>query len=123
MNAFRGRSAGVVLWLVVGTAAGVVVVRAQSPRPLGIVDLLSLPRLADPRLSPDGRDVVFTLGEADWKSGRRISHIWRTRVDGGQAVQLTHGAENENTPPWAPDGRTIAVPAKRGEDEVGQLHL
>ncbi len=123
MNAFRGRSAGAVLWLVIGATAGAVVLRAQSPRPMGIVDLLSLPRLADPRLSPDGRDVVFTLGEADWKSGRRISHIWRTRVDGGQAVQLTHGAENENTPRWSPDGRTIAFTAKRGENEFAQIYL
>jgi dipeptidyl aminopeptidase/acylaminoacyl peptidase len=123
MNAFRGRSAGAVLWLVVGAPAGAVVLRAQSPRPMGIVDLLSLPRLADPRLSPDGRDVVFTLGEADWKSGRRISHIWRTRVDGGQAMQLTHGAENENTPRWSPDGRTIAFTAKRGENEFAQIYL
>src|SRR5437773_7188470 len=123
MNAFRGRSAGAVLWLVVGAAAGAVALGAQSPRPMGIVDLLSLPRLADPRLSPDGRDGVFTLGEADWKSGRRISHIWRTRVDGGQAVQLTHGAENENTPRWAPDGRTIAFTAKRGDNEFAQIYL
>ena len=55
-------------------------VAAQSPataRPMGIVDLLNVPRLADPQLSPDGREVIYTLGEADWKSGRRISHVWR----------------------------------------------
>ncbi|HEY6210784.1 MAG TPA: hypothetical protein VIW45_00800, partial [Vicinamibacterales bacterium] len=52
-------------------------VRTQSPRPLGIVDMLNIPRLADPQLSPDGRDVLFTRGDADWKAGRRISHIWR----------------------------------------------
>ena len=52
-------------------------VRSQTPRPMGIVDLLNMPRLTDPQLSPDGRDVLYTRADADWKSGRRVSHIWR----------------------------------------------
>jgi dipeptidyl aminopeptidase/acylaminoacyl peptidase len=96
---------------------------AQSPRPMGIVDFLSIPRLADPRLSPDGRDIVFTRAEADWKSGRRITHIWRVRVDGGAPVQLTNGTESENGPRWSPDGKTIAFTAKRGDDEFTQIYL
>src|SRR5262245_65222772 len=50
-------------------AVGVTTIRAQSPRPMSIVDLLSLPRLTEPQLSPDGRDIVFTrkIGRA---SGR-----------------------------------------------------
>src|SRR5262245_35744156 len=77
---------------------------AQSPRPMSIVDLLSVPRLADPELSPDGRDVVFTKNEADWKSGKRIAHVWRVRADGNSApVQLTNGAEGESDPHWSPD--------------------
>src|SRR4249920_148045 len=42
---------------------------AQSPRPMGLVDLLNLPQLGDPQLSPDGRDVAFTRSVSDWKSG------------------------------------------------------
>src|SRR4051812_48634294 len=84
-------------------AAATVTVRAQSPRPMSAVDLLNLPRLGDPQLSPDGRDVVFTRAQADWKSGRRVTHIWRARV-GGEPVQLTNGSENESGPRWSPDG-------------------
>ena len=62
---------------------------------MGIVDLLNLPRLGDPQLSSGGRDLLYTRAEADWKSGRRVAHIWRAPIDGGQAAQLTSGAEGE----------------------------
>src|SRR3954469_16866653 len=48
-------------------------VRTQTPRPMGIVDLINIPRLGDPQLSPAGRDLLFTRADADWKSGRRIT--------------------------------------------------
>src|SRR5262245_46805458 len=80
---------------IVIAAVGVATIRAQSPRPMSIVDLLSLPRLTEPQLSPDGRDIVFTRSDADWKTGRRVSHLWRARVEGGEPAQLTHGTETE----------------------------
>jgi dipeptidyl aminopeptidase/acylaminoacyl peptidase len=98
-------------------------VRSQTPRPMGIVDLLNIPRLSDPQLSPAGRDVLYTRADADWKSGRRVSHIWRAAIDGGQPVQLTSGAEGESGPRWSPDGKTIAFTAKRGDNEFAQIYL
>jgi dipeptidyl aminopeptidase/acylaminoacyl peptidase len=105
-----------VVVLVLSATAG------MQSRPMGIVDLLTIPRVADPQVSPDGRDVLYTRTEADWKAGRRVPHLWRARI-GGDAVQLTSGADGENGPRWSPDGKTIAFTAKRGDNEAAQIYL
>jgi dipeptidyl aminopeptidase/acylaminoacyl peptidase len=120
MNAFRLRP--VLLAALLSTASALNSF-AQSPRPMGLVDLLNIPRVGDPQLSSDGRDILYTRSESDWKSGRRLTHIWRTRTGGGDPVQLTNGAESENSPRWSPDGRTIAFVAKRGDTEFNQIYL
>lgn len=96
---------------------------AQSPRPMGLVDMIDIPRITDPQLSPDGRSIAFVRGEPDWKQGTRINHIWRVAADGGAPAQLTTGADGESSPRWSPDSRTIAFVAKRGDNEFAQIYL
>ena len=45
------------LLLIVALSA--VAAPAAAQRPMTLVDLLNVPRLSDPRLSPDGRDIVY----------------------------------------------------------------
>jgi len=81
---------------------------ALAQRPMTLVDIMNLPLLSDPQLSPNGREVAFVESRADWKADRRITHIWKINADGSGLIQMTSGAEGENSPRWSPDGKTIA---------------
>src|SRR5579871_5219396 len=103
--------AGIAAW-----TAGVGLLPAQNARPMTLVDIINLPLINDPQLSPDRRQIVFVQSEANWKADRRITHIWRTNADGTGLTQMTSGADGENTPRWSPDGKSIAFVAKRGTE-------
>src|SRR5579864_2076308 len=96
---------------------------AQGPRPMTLVDVLNVPQVSDPQLSPDGRQILYVLAESNWKANKRISHIWKINTDGSGAIQLTTGPDGEADPRWSPDGKTIAFVAKRGEAEANQIYL
>ena len=108
--------------LIVATAQLASSQEPRSQRPMTLVDLLNVPSLSDPQLSPDGRQILYVVARADWKANRRIGQIWRANVDGSAAVQLTTGANDASSPQWSPDGNTIAF-ATRREAPQAQVHL
>ncbi|MEM6705557.1 MAG: S9 family peptidase [Acidobacteriota bacterium] len=96
---------------------------AQEPRPMTGVDLIEVPSLSDPRLSPDGSQIAYTLAEANWDENKRISHVWKLDVGSGESHQLTFGEKGERSPRWSPDGQRLAFVAERGDDESAQIYL
>ena len=96
---------------------------SNPPRAMSFLDLLNIPALSDPQLSPDGSLVAYVQDAPDWKENKRIGHIWRVPVSDGAPVQLTRGTRGESSPRWSPDGKTLAFLARReGQDDV-QIHL
>jgi len=68
----------------------------------------------DPRLSPDGTLVVFTMQTvAPGKDGYRHA-LWVVETDGdGRARRFTIGARHDRHPRFAPDGRSLAFLSDR----------
>src|SRR5688500_13879335 len=113
----RVSSSAVVCLFLIAPAA------AQQQRLRTFVDALEQPVLADPQLSPDGKQIAFVIERADWKANRRIGHIFRINIDGTNQVQLTFGERGETSPRWSPDSKSIAFIARRDGDTNNQIYL
>ena len=83
-------------------------VQTQPKRPMSLVDLLNIPRVADPQLSPDGHRATFMLSTTDWPGNRRVPQIWQVHTDGTQLRRLTAHDAGAVSARWSPDGSTIA---------------
>ena len=111
------------VWSMAFTLSGASLALPQGKRPMTLIDLLEVPILSEPQLSPDGHQLVFVLAEADWKENKRVRHIWRVNADGTRLLQLTNGRQGESSPRWSPDGKQIAFIAKRGSEKGNQIYL
>jgi dipeptidyl aminopeptidase/acylaminoacyl peptidase len=83
-------------------------VHTQTKRPMTLVDLLNIPRIGDPQISPDGRAIIFWLSTPDWTGNRRVAHLWRINADGTGLQQLSKDAGPPPYARWSPDSSTIA---------------
>lgn len=93
-------------------------------RTLKIEDLYKIRQAGDPRVSPDGTRVAFTVTEADREKDRLVTHIWVAPLAGtGEPVPWTRGPEGESSPRWSPDGTQLAFLAARGEGAKPQVYL
>jgi dipeptidyl aminopeptidase/acylaminoacyl peptidase len=106
----------------IAVACSSVAAETTQQRRMGFVDLLNVPGLTDPQLSPDARQLLYVLSESDWKANRQIAHIWRTKTDGTGAERLTNGL-GEQGARWSPDGKTIAFSGVLAAGGTAQVYL
>ncbi len=81
----------------------------------GIDEIVSLRRVGSPALSPDGRQVAYTVRETNWDEDAFEREIWLADVDSGEAFQLTRGAKSSWAPAFSPDGEWLAFLSDREE--------
>ena len=82
---------------------------AQAPqkRAINFRDLISMHRLSDPQISPDGHWVAYAVATPDLDANRSVRNIWVVPVAGGESRQITTGGSDER-PRWSPDGKKLA---------------
>jgi len=81
---------------------------AQENRRFTVEDNLKVRRVADPRVSPDGKSVAFTIGDVNLDGNRVVNQIHVVSLAGGATKQLTTGDKSSSSPRWSPDGKKIA---------------
>jgi len=89
-------------------------VAVAEPHPFNVHDLVALQRITDPAASPDGKRVAFALRTTDLEANKGRTDLWMVGADGAGLRQLTFSPENESSPRFAPDGKSIYFLSTRG---------
>jgi dipeptidyl aminopeptidase/acylaminoacyl peptidase len=97
-------------------AAGVilpVLAVAQTKHTPTLEEALSAKILSSPKISPDGRLVVYQVRETNWKDNEFVNQLWLVNAETGKSFQLTRGKKSAEGAEWSPDGRWLAFVTER----------
>jgi dipeptidyl aminopeptidase/acylaminoacyl peptidase len=92
---------------------------SAQKRPFTFEDMMSLKRVGDPVISPDGKWVAFSAVEVNLAQNTRKSHLWVVPLAGGDSKKITGDKAGESRPRWTPDGKRLSfLTAKDGGTQV-----
>ena len=95
---------------------------AAASHAFTVHDMLAMQRISEPRVSPDGKRVVFTVRTTDMEENKGKTSLWLVQTDGGGLRRLTAAQANDNDPRWSPDGMTIFFLSTRsGTSQVWRI--
>lgn len=88
---------------------------APGVGPLAVTDLFRLGRVSEPRLSPGGEWIAYTVERDDREEDEVRSRVWMVPAEGGEAQPMTREDESSSHPRWSPDGRYLAFISARDD--------
>src|SRR5262245_24097007 len=106
-------SIGVVAALMLPTPT---VAQTREGKKLQLEQFFDIESVSNPRISPDGTQIVYTRGWVDKVNDRRSSGLWIMNADGTKSRFLTNGSNAI----WSPDGTRIAF-TRDGEPNGSQI--
>jgi len=110
-------AAGVMAWSVdIGAQSRPAGAPAGQMKKLQLEQFFDMETVSNPRISPDGRQIVYTRGWVDRVNDRRSSGLWIMNADGSKNRFLTNGSGAI----WSPDGTRIAF-TRDGEPAGSQI--
>src|SRR5262245_9272311 len=106
---------------------------AAARRPIAETDLFKFVWIADPQISPDGKQVAFVRVTVNEKKDGYDTALWVVPADGSEPPRPFTSGPGDGSPRWSPDGsRIVFVRApekadkadkKDGEGQPPQLYL
>ncbi|MGC2019527.1 MAG: S9 family peptidase [Candidatus Sulfotelmatobacter sp.] len=91
---------------------------AWAAHPFHVEDMQRLSRVGNPRVSPDGKWVAFTVVRSNVEKNKTITNIWRVAAAGGDPQQITFADQGFNGDQrWSPDSRYLYFVSTRVENK------
>ena len=91
-------------------------------RALTVDEFLSLDRVSEPQISPDGRWVAYTLTTTDLAGNSRTSDVWVVGSDGSGARRVSERRFGGRSPQWSPSSGEIAYITTRAPTPQIRIH-
>ena len=67
----------------------------------------------NPKISPDGKRVVYEVQKTNWEENAFERNLWIGEVASGETHALTTAKKSSTNPEWSPDGKWIAFLSDR----------
>ncbi|WP_374274894.1 prolyl oligopeptidase family serine peptidase [Brevundimonas sp.] len=92
---------------------------AQEARPFTYQDLVELNRVSDPKVSPDGDSVSYSVRATDLENNRGVTTLWLADLTGdAEPRRLGVSDEGASTGRWGPDGSLYFLSNRSGSTQV-----
>ncbi|HSG29013.1 MAG TPA: S9 family peptidase [Candidatus Krumholzibacterium sp.] len=85
-----------------------------SPHAITFDDLISLGRIGDFEISPDGGKAAFTVTWFDEEDNSSNTDIYMVSLSGGAPYPFVRSEGSDRSPCWSPDGSKLAFVSSRG---------
>lgn len=114
----------IVVAIAIAIAFAPVPLTAQTPRPLDVDDLFEIRRVANPRISPEGEWVAYTVAQTSLEDEKSSTRLWMVSIGGGDPIPMSAEGTSVSRPRWSPDGRYLSFTASRdgGKTQVWILN-
>jgi len=90
--------------------------------PFSVHDLVNMRRISEPKISPDGKQIVYVLRTTDLEANKGKTDLWLMNLDDESVKQLTSDPGSDTNPCWSPDGCAIYFLSDRsGSSQVWRI--
>ena len=85
------------------------------------MDVFELEWATDPRVSPDGKTIVYVRNSNDIMKDRQRSNLWQVSTNGKNHRPLFTGLNNSSSPRWSPNSKRLAFLSNNSGSQ--QIHM
>ena len=100
------------------------IAQAQMPkRKIQSNDVYRLQSIAHPKVSPDGKWILYAVSTPDSAKNKKQSDLFMSSWDAKEKVQLTYSEEGESNADFSPDGKYISFLSSKKADTTENTQL